>query len=336
MLPTLRTLQATWPDCRITWIIGKTEAGLVDDIDGVEFIIFDKNRGIKAFFDLRKKLRGQSFDLLLNMQVSPRAALASLFINAPLRVGYDTERGKLLHNMVCNRKIPHTANQHVLDSFLEFPKLLGITTPTIKWDIPIPPEAQESINKLLGENKHFIVINPSTSNRARNWRNWNSQRYAAVIDHVASQYGVMTVLTGGSNLQETIYADQIGSIAKYKPLNLVGKTNLKELAALCKGARVMISPDTGPAHIANAVGTPVIGLYASSNPERTGPYSRRNLTVNRYPDALKSEIGKAVAEVKWGQRVRNPRAMELIEIKEVLEKLGRFMESENQDSANNS
>ncbi len=321
MLPTLRTLQNTWPDTKITWIIGKTEAQLVDDIDGVEFIIFDKAMGIKAFFDLRKKLKGRSFDLLLNMQVSPRAALASLLVKAPTRIGYDSQRGKFLHNLACNVKIPYTPRQHVLDSFLEFPKLLGSENSILSWEIPIPDKTIESVTRLLEDIEQYMVINPCTSNRTRNWRNWDSQSYAEVIDVAAEQYGLRTVLTGGPNLQEITYAEQICAKAQNKPLNLVGKTDLKELAALYKNAKTVISPDTGPAHIANAVGTPVIGLYASSNPDRTGPYNNRDLIVNVYPEALANEENKSVSDVKWGKRVRNPTAMDLLQVEQVISKL---------------
>ncbi len=333
MLPTLRTLQAAWPEARITWIIGKIEAQLVADIDGVEFIIFDKAMGTKAFFELRKKLHGQKFDLLLNMQVSPRAALVSRLINSPVRLGFDSRRGKFLHNLACNYSIPYTANQHVLDSFLSFTGYLGIDPPTLRWDIPIPTEAIESTRQLLGAVDQYLVINPCSSNRARNWRNWSYQHYAAVIDHAAANFGITTVLTGGPNQQEINYAEQIITTAEATPLNLVGKTSLKQLAALCQGAQAMISPDTGPAHIANAVGTPVIGLYASSNPDRTGPYSHRDLTVNCYPEALKRELGKAVSEVKWGQRVRNPQVMERIKVGDVIKRIEQVLKAENQDSS---
>jgi len=122
---------------------------------------------------------------------------------------------------------------------------------------------------------------------------------------------------------EIDYAAAIQHLTSNKPLNLVGKTSLKELLAVLQQATIAISPDTGPAHLANAVGTPVIGLYATSNPERTGPYLNRELTVNKYPEALKEELGKNVDEVRWGQRVRNPQAMELIETGDVIEMIAR-------------
>ena len=86
----------------------------------------------------------------------------------------------------------------------------------------------------------------------------------------------------------------------------------------------MICPDSGPAHMATAVGTPVIGLYATSNPDRTGPYLSRDLTVNRYPDAARKYLGKGVDELRWGQRVRHADAMDLITIDDVSGKIDDF------------
>lgn len=321
VLPTLRILQKAWPATRITWIIGKTEVALVRDIPQVEFIVFDKTKGWQAYLDLRRSLKGRRFDLLLHMQVSLRASLASLAVKTPVRLGFDRKRARNLQWLFSTHKIAAVPRQHVLDSFLEFPRALGLDVANIEWDIPIPDAARSKARELLPRERPILAINPCSSVRIRNYRNWNVESYAKVIDYAAEKFGMRTVLTGGPSRMEIDYAAAIERQATAAPLNLVGKTSLKELLAVLECAAVVIAPDTGPAHLANAVGTPVIGLYATSNPERTGPYLNRELTVNRYPQALKAEKGKSVDEVRWGQRVRNPEAMELITTHHVLEKL---------------
>jgi heptosyltransferase I len=106
--------------------------------------------------------------------------------------------------------------------------------------------------------------------------------------------------------------------------NLIGRTSLKELAALISAADLVICPDSGPAHMATAMGTRVIGLYATSNPDRTGPYLSRDLTVNRYPEAARKYLRREVDQLRWGQRVRHPDAMELITIGDVKGKIDEF------------
>jgi heptosyltransferase I len=97
------------------------------------------------------------------------------------------------------------------------------------------------------------------------------------------------------------------------------------LLALLEIADGVLCPDSGPAHMATAVGTPVIGLYATSNPERTGPYFSRDLCVNSYPEAARKYLGKEVADLRWGQRVRDPGAMGLIRLARVNERIDALL-----------
>ncbi len=327
VLPTLRTLQKAWPDCRITWIIGKTEYALVGDIPNVEFIVFDKSRGVKAYLQLANNLKGKKFDILLHMQVALRASLASLFVNAPIRLGFDAARSRNGQSIFTNHRIAAIDRQHVLDSFLEFPKTLGINETVLDWNIPIPDAALEKTSELLPHNKKILAINPCTSNRARNWRNWSVENYATIIGFAHEKLGMTTVLTGGPSEMEIDYAERIERAARHKPINLVGKTDIKELLAVLDRADIMISPDTGPAHMANAVGTPVIGLYATSNPYRTGPYNSLEFTVNKYPEMLNNETGKSVDEVRWGCRVRSPKAMDCIKVEDVMNMVNVLIQS---------
>jgi heptosyltransferase I len=182
------------------------------------------------------------------------------------------------------------------------------------------------VAKNIPEDRRVLAINPCSSVRARNWRNWDIQSYAQIIDHAARQYGLLTVLTGGPSAAEREYAEAIAAKAANKPINTVGRTTLKELLAVLERAEVVVAPDTGPAHMANAVGTPVIGLYASSNPERTGPYLFRQFTVNKYPEAVRMEFAKESDAVRWGKRVRNPDAMNLIRVADVEKRLAEILE----------
>lgn len=323
-VPVVRTLQRAWPETRLTWVIGRLEAELVGDLPGVELIVFDKARGLGAYGDLRRALAGRRFDVLLQLQVALRANLAGRLVRAPLRVGFDRARSRDGHGLFVNRRVAPHPRAHVLDGFFDFARALGIEQRELRWDIPVPEAAAAFARGHLPDGEHYLAINACTSARVNNWRNWSAERYAAVADHAASAHGLRTVLTGGPARAEREMADAIMARARHTPIDLVGATRPKELLAVLARADVAIAPDTGPLHIAAAAGTPVIGLYATSNPDRTGPYLWREWVVNRYPEALAAECGLTPDQARWGQRVRNPDAMQRIKVEDVTGRLGRL------------
>ena len=322
VLPVIRTLQAHWPKTRITWIIGKTEFDLVKDIAGLEFIIFDKSAGFKAYRRLHRKMKGRRFGILLHMQMSLRASLASLLIPADVRLGFDRRRANDFQWLFVNHRITYRDKQHVMDSFLEFVTALGIKERLLKWDIPISHETRKSVDALLPTG-HFIVISPCSS---MSYRNWAIEKYAAVADYATQHFSLPTVLTGGNRTIEKSYGENIEQRCQHKPVNLIGKTSLKQLVAVLERAEVVIAPDSGPAHLATAVNTPVIGLYATTNPDRARPYLYPELVINRYPEAVHRKYGKSVDDVRWGTRVRDADAMERISVADVTGKLDQFFE----------
>ena len=325
VVPVLRTLQHHWPETRITWVIGRIEAQLVGDIPGVEFIVFDKSRGLAAYRELRRQMRGRCFDVLLHMQVALRASVASRLIPARLRLGFDRERARDWQWLFTNARIDPAPRQHVLDGFFGFVERLGLSQRQLRWDIPIPAEAQAFVTRHLPSAQPVLLINPCSSARRNNWRNWSVEGYAQVADQAVAQYGVQVVLSGGPSQEERDYAQQICEAMQHPAVNLVGQTTLKALLALIERAQVMIAPDTGPMHMATTVGTPVIGLFATSNPLRTGPYLSQASVVNVYPQALQQFEHLSVEQAPWGKRVRDPGALELIAVEAVLAKLAAIL-----------
>jgi len=326
VLPIVRSIQHQWPQTKISWIIGKLEYQLVGDIDGIEFFIFDKSAGWPAYKQLWQQLKDRRFDVLLHMQISLRASLASLCIRAPIRLGFDKARSKNLQSLFCNHFISAKKQRlHVLDVFFEFADALGIKEKRLEWNIPIPAQDSDSIHQQLDAQQAFIAINPCTSNRTQNWRNWDIESYAAIIDFVYEHYQLNTVLTGGPDALEKDYARQISQACQHKPIDKVGQTSLKQLCAIFQQSTLVIAPDTGPMHMANALGKPVIGLFATSNPLRTGPYSNLHNVVNMYPQALQNEYQKSVDQARWGKRVRNPQALQLIQLDDVKKQLKKLL-----------
>ena len=324
-VPVVRSIQRQWPETRITWIIGKLEASLVGDLPGIEFIIFDKGRGWRAYTDLRAQLKGQHFDALLQMQISIRSSIASLLIPADIKLGFDKARAKDYQCLFTNARIPAKARQHVMDGLFGFAEAIGVTDIEPHWDIPIATETQDFVAQHLSADKPVLAISPCSSNRARNWRNWSAEGYAQVVDYASEKHGMQVVLTGGPSQLEKDYGEKISALSKHTPINLISKTNLKQLLAVIQRADAIITPDSGPAHMATTVGTPVIGLYVTSNPDRSGPYFSQQWVVNKYPEALKAEMGKTVEEAPWGQRVRSAEAMNRISVSDVSSMLDRII-----------
>ena len=133
------------------------------------------------------------------------------------------------------------------------------------------------------------------------------------------------VLTGGPSELELDTGRAIEAAMQYHAQNLIGKDTITQSVALLKQATVVISPDSGPAHIASAVGTPVIGLYAATPSRRSGPYNSLDLCVDKYTEAARKFSHKEPEELRWGQRIEYPGVMDLIETGDVIEKLDGFM-----------
>ena len=320
LLPVVRSLQAEWPDTRLTWIVGKLEAQLLAGVEGVEFITFDKSAGWAAQRDLHRRLRGRRFDVLLHMQAAMRANLASLAVRAPLRVGFDRVRSRDAAWLFANRHIEYRRGEHVLESFFGFARALGVERRLLRWDIPIAAADRAVAAELLGD-APTLVINPCTSAKAKNPRGWIVERYARVAELAVGEFGLQVALSGGPAPAEREMAARIAGECRLPLLDLVGRTSLKQMLAVLQRARAVLAPDTGPAHMATAVGTPVIGLYMSTDPRRAGPYLSRRWTVDRYPDAIRRYFGKSVDQVAFGQRVRDAAAAELISVEDVAERL---------------
>jgi heptosyltransferase I len=322
-LPIIHTLRAAWPQAELTWIIGAREAELVKGLKGVELLALDKAAGFAGYRALARTLKGRRFDVLLLMQVSIRAHLASLAVRAPLRLGYDPVRSRDLHRLFVNRRIPFTDRQHVLDGYFEFLEALGIQRRIMDWNVPIPDADRDFAEAVLPGDTPTLLISPGASKALRNWP---AEDYAAIADLAAQRYGMRVALSGGPSATERQLGEAIASAMQTAaPVNLIGQLTIKRALAVMARSTVLISPDSGPAHMAAITNTPVIGLYAVSNPQRTGPYKSIHYCVDGYQVATRKYLGKPPEMLRWGQRVENPDAMRCISREAVAERLAAVM-----------
>ena len=326
VLPLVRTLREAWPQVELTWVIGKGEKRLLDGLDGVRFVEYDKKAGFAGMRAIGRELRAQlgaqgRYDALLQMQVAARANLLSAFAPARRRIGYDRARAKDLHGLFVNERIPDRPGIHVLDAIGSFCEPLGLRQTQVRWDMPVPAEAYEWARaQWPDDGRPSLLISPCSSHALRNWR---SERYAAVADHAAAR-GWRVVLCGGRSELERRTADEILAAMSSPALDLVGKDTLKQLPALLARGQLLMTPDSGPMHIANAMGTKVLGLHAASNPARSGPYSDRRYCADRYDDAARKYRGKPAAELKWGTKIEHDGVMDLISVEDGIAAFERY------------
>ena len=325
MLPFIYTLKAEYPKAKISWIIGKNEAKFIGKIDGVELIIFDKNKTISSYIEIAKKLKNIRYDILFIMQVSIRANIISLFANSRIRVGYDSTRSSDLHNFFSNTKIEPSPHSHVVDVFLSFLNILNIDRGNFlyKWDVNEKISKEVLFNKFSDLKSKYFVLSPCS--RSRN-RNWIVNRYAEVADYIYDKFDLQCVFSSSTSNYEKQFIDQIISNMRSNPLNLSGLTNVHDLLSLIKYSEFLISPDSGPIHMATCVNKPVIGLYGVTNTVRAGPYKSKNLCVDKYNDALLKFSNKQPHEAKWRFKNNHKDVMSLISTKEVIKKIDEYYE----------
>ena len=315
VVPLVRTLQRHWPQARLHWVIDKGGFKLLEGLEGVTFHTYDKKTGLAGMRALRAELPAEGFDALLQMQVALRANLLSAFIRARRRIGYDRSRSKDLHGLVINERIPDRPGIHVLDAIGSFCEPLGLKQTGVTWDLPVPSDAHVWARaQWPTDAMRTLVISPCSSHERRNWY---ADRYAAVADHAAAQ-GWRIVLCGGRSDLERRTADAIIGAMRAPALDLVGRDTLKQLPALLARADLVMTPDSGPLHIANAMGTAVLGLHAASNPLRSGPYSSVRYCVDRYDDAARRYRGKPASELKWGAKIEHDGVMALITVDDAI------------------
>lgn len=320
----VQAIQRAHPKASITWVIGKIEAMMLKDLPGVELVVFDKKLGKQAYSQLKQTFKGRQFDVLLHMQVAFRANLAARCIPAKQKIGFDKGRSKELHSLFINKRIAPQSEPHVLEGFAEFARTIGVEFTTPTWEMPVTQKDKDVASKLLEGLDRILVIAPAASKAERNWL---PERYAALADY-AHKKGFSVVLSGGPTELERMLGAQIQAKSHAPIVDLIGKTSLKQLLCVLEQASLVVAPDTGPAHMAVTMGTPVIGLYAHSNPKRTGPYLYQDYVVEVYHANLKQQKGKDVEQLPWGTRVKGHDLMAQIKTETVLAMFDQVVEKE--------
>jgi heptosyltransferase I len=309
-LPVVNSIKAHRPDSRITWIMQPGSAALVQGHPAVdEVVVFDRKRGVAGFAELRRSLAGHRFDVALNLQAYFKSGVATAFTGAPIRVGYDKARARDLTWLFSTDRLPARPRGHVQDEFLEFLEFLGVPI-RLEWGLEPTQEEGVRYAPLLPDASGPTVAMVIGTTKAE--KEWPAERYAALADRIGAELGGRTVLVGARSPREEEAAAAIRASASHKPLDL-REWDLRRLAYLLSRADVVVSPDTGPLHMAVALGTPTVALMGHTNPKRYGPY-------RQYGDLLVDAFGEPGEDYPVDAPNRAGR-MERITVDQVMEKV---------------
>jgi lipopolysaccharide heptosyltransferase I len=273
-MPVLRMLRRHYPESEIYWWIESSLAPLLDDDPDLTGLLrFDRKRWTRPRSWRLMWLnlvwaRRQNFDLVIDLQGLARSASFAWLANGKLTVGVDSPRegARGFYDAVARRPSFHT---HAVDWYLRVLPLLGLP---LRWDFDwIPPNAsvaQDVRRKWSGEHKDWIVIQPGAR-----WLNkrWPAQSFAELLSLLRREYPRFRFAVLGSAADAQISAT-VAAGAPGCSLDLAGKATLPEMVEWIRLSKLMITNDTGPMHVAAALGKPLLALFGPTEPMRTGPY----------------------------------------------------------------
>ncbi|MDW8321527.1 MAG: lipopolysaccharide heptosyltransferase II [Armatimonadota bacterium] len=286
-LPVSAALKRSFPHLQIAWITEERCAEMVTGNPYLYEVITIPGKAWRhsawhphTWKEVRQvvgTLRSRQFQLVIDLQGLLKSAVVAWLTGAPIRIGYHWQReGAWLFNRVVPRA---PSSVHVVQEYLDVARYLGAETEPVEFPLYIPPEADEKVCCLLEEegiepSDRFISINPSAGQPFKRWR---TERWAELITQIDRQHRIPVVLVGGKADRPLV--EEIRSRTPAPFADTVGRTNLKELAAILRRSVVHLCGDTGSAHISVALGRPVIGLYGPTNHLRTAPYGQQHRII---------------------------------------------------------
>jgi heptosyltransferase I len=336
VLPVVNALKRAFPLARLTWLIQPLPHSLVANHPQVdEFVIFrrmDRRRTPGALLAAGREIRratarllevgrrqpGGTFDLVLDLQVYLKAGLLTWLAPGRMKLGFDRGRTRDLNPLFTTHRIPPNPEgfAHTQDQYFEFLRYLGVDPDPLVYGLEVTPEErldQERFFQALERPACSVVL--ATSDPRRDWR---TDGYASVLSSLYHDFGLQPIVVGGSSPREAVLAQEVTRLTAAPVLNAMGE-GLRRLLWLLDGSTLVISPDTGPLHIARAMEVPVVGLYGFTNPKRSGPYRRfQELVVDGYAHYPGEAYGITMK--------RRPSGMGRITPKMVLEKVELALE----------
>lgn len=282
-MPVLHGLRTRFPHARISWLVANNCAGLLEEHPDLDEVIrFDRKRygrigrGLAPtieFIRFLGELRRRSFDLVLDLQGLFRSAFLTIATGAQVTLGFANAR-EFAPLFYSRRIAVPDPEAHAVDKNCLFAQTLGFGDLPVLFNLPVRPKAAESMAAVLdahgiARGRPYALMGPGTR-----WetKRWPAAGFAEVARRIRSELGLPVVLIGMED--EAQVAEEVQQAAGDGVVNLAGRTKLPELIALVSGAALCLMHDSGPMHLATALGRPMVAIYGPTSPRRTGPYHR--------------------------------------------------------------
>ncbi len=248
---------------RIHWLVEPLSYPLIFDHPYVDQpLLFNKHRWPREFATMLRLLRRKKYDITLDLQRILKSGVFAMGATSERRIGFDRKRCKEMNWMFPFERIPASdPGAHMVYQYLEFAAYLGLPNFDVRWELPL------SDDRPVGLPENYIVLNVGATKPANKW---TAEGFASLADAIQQRFRLPSVITGGP--EDRVMAKQIMALSGKSVMNLVGNTSLHTLQMVLYGARVVVSCDTGPMHLAVALGKDVVALFGPSDPRRTGPF----------------------------------------------------------------
>jgi lipopolysaccharide heptosyltransferase I len=292
-LPSLWSLRVHFPDAHITWLVEESAADLLSGHPALNRVLVACRktwledlragrlyRALRGLLQFVRRVRDTRYDLVIDFQGLIKSAVWVLLARGVRKVGFGPGMEHDEHSyLALNERIPAVdMDQHAIERSLLLLKGIGVPAGDIRYTLPVSPAQESEAVALLravgvGNADRLVAINPMAR-----WTTklWEPASFAALADRLERD-GICAVFTGGP--QDATALDDIGRLMTTLTRRLDGRTSLNTLAAVYRRAQVVVTTDSGPMHLAAAVGTPVVALFGPTAPWRTGPYGQHHIVL---------------------------------------------------------
>ncbi|MBN2283095.1 MAG: lipopolysaccharide heptosyltransferase II [Deltaproteobacteria bacterium] len=291
-LPSLSAIRDRYPRAHITWVIEEASADLIANHPALDRVLVSRRKGwlrelqrsgktrpaLAEMAEFIRGLRDRSYDVVIDFHGLFKSALIVALSGGKRKIGYDSMQE--LSGLFLNEKVPEDMSKHAVDRYLDLARHLGADPNRVEFTIAVDNDNRLRVSKLLEAHDinitaPFIAVNPVAF-----WETklWEDEKFARLCDRIGEELDIPVIITGGGGEKRL---ERIAGMTRGPCVNLQGKTTLRDLAYLYQKARLVVTTDSGPMHVAAAMGTPVVALFGPTDPVRTGPYGEGHRVIRK-------------------------------------------------------